>query len=202
MRIWIGSIVLLLAASGAQAHAQVARTWELSASYAYVRSNAPPGGCGCFSMNGAGGDAAYRFTSHISLAGDVSLAHAGNVPDAGQTFTLTSYQAGPRFYLPAGSQWTAFGHILLGAAHAGGSAFSGTASSTNAFAATLGGGLQLGLNHAVALRVVDADYFLTKFPNGGNDHQNNLRLSVGIVFRFGHRGPPEPLAHVVEPPLP
>lgn len=188
MRIWIGSIVFFLAGSSGQARAQAAPGWELSASYAYVRSNAPPGGCGCFSMNGGGGDIAYRFSSHFSLAGDVSVAHAGDVSGTGQTFTLTSYQAGPRFYLPAGRQWTAFGHVLVGGAHAGGSAFDSTASSTNAFAATLGGGWQVNLSRAVALRALDADYYLTKFLNGTNDHQNNLRVSAGIVFRFGGAG--------------
>jgi outer membrane immunogenic protein len=189
MRIWIATILSLLACSWAQAHAQAARTWELSGSYSYVRSNAPPGSCDCFSMNGGGGDAAYRFTDHVALAGDVTVAHAGNVLGTQQDFTLTAYQAGPRFYLPMRTQWSAFGHILLGGAHAGGAAFQ-SASSSNAFAATLGGGLQVRLRPAVTLRLLDADYYLTKFANGGNDHQNNLRLSIGIVFRLGRRGNP------------
>jgi outer membrane immunogenic protein len=187
MRIWISSIVLLLAGSAAQARAQAAHSWELAGSYTYVHSNAPPGGCGCFSMNGGGGDAAYRLSSHLSLAGDVSVAQAGSIPGANHSFTLTSYQAGPRLYVPVGRQWTAFTHVLVGGAHSGGSAFSGTSSSTNAFAATLGGGLQVNLSRAVTLRAIDADYFLTEFPNGSNDHQNNLRLSVGIVVRVGRR---------------
>jgi hypothetical protein len=30
-----------------------------------------------------------------------------------------------------------------------------------------------------------ADYYLTRFDNGTNDHQNNLRIAVGVVVRFG-----------------
>ena len=37
-----------------------------------------------------------------------------------------------------------------------------------------------------ALRLVEADYFVTTFANGVNDHQNNLRLSFGVVARFGY----------------
>jgi hypothetical protein len=33
-------------------------------------------------------------------------------------------------------------------------------------------------------RMVQAEYFLTKIPDGLN-RQNNLRFSVGIVHRFG-----------------
>lgn len=192
MRIWIGGIVVLLLFPWARAHAQSARSWDLSGNYSYVRSNAPPGGCGCFSMNGGGGDVAYRFTDHFSLAGGVTLENAGSVPGSNQSFTLTAYQAGPRLFLRAGRQWTAFGHFLAGGAHASSAAFADTVSSTNAFAATIGGGWQLHLNRAITLRVIEADYFLTKFPNGSNDHQNNLRLSAGIVLRLSRRGAVSP----------
>ena len=30
-----------------------------------------------------------------------------------------------------------------------------------------------------------AEYFLTKFPDGLNNRQNNFRYSAGIVVRFG-----------------
>jgi hypothetical protein len=122
MRIWVISITLLLAWSAARAIALAARPWELSGSYTYVHSNAPPGGCDCFSMNGGGGEAAYRFTGRIALAGDVTVVHAGNVLDTNRNMTLTSFQAGPRFSVPISTRWTAFGHVLLGAAEAGGSA--------------------------------------------------------------------------------
>jgi hypothetical protein len=41
------------------------------------------------------------------------------------------------------------------------------------------------LSPRIALRAIEADYFLTLLPNGTSDRQNNLRLSAGIVFRFG-----------------
>jgi outer membrane immunogenic protein len=39
----------------------------------------------------------------------------------------------------------------------------------------------------MALRALEADYYRTQFPNGLNDRQNNLRLSAGVIFRFGER---------------
>jgi hypothetical protein len=33
--------------------------------------------------------------------------------------------------------------------------------------------------------VFEADYLLTTYSNRTNDHQNNLRVSVGAAFHFG-----------------
>jgi hypothetical protein len=38
-----------------------------------------------------------------------------------------------------------------------------------------------------AVRAAQVDYFLTRFSNGVNDHQNNLRFSAGVVYQFGAR---------------
>jgi hypothetical protein len=48
-----------------------------------------------------------------------------------------------------------------------------------------GGGLDVGLTRRIALRAFEADYYLTRFDNGVNDHQNNLRIAVGVIIRFG-----------------
>ena len=33
-------------------------------------------------------------------------------------------------------------------------------------------------------RLAEADYLLTTFDNGTNNHQNNLRISAGVVIHF------------------
>ena len=48
-----------------------------------------------------------------------------------------------------------------------------------------GSGLDISITRHMAVRALEADYFLTRFNNGVNDHQNNLRLAAGIVIRFG-----------------
>jgi peptidoglycan-associated lipoprotein len=49
---------------------------------------------------------------------------------------------------------------------------------------TLGGGLDIRLTRHLSLRPGELDYFYTRFPNGGNDHQNNLRVAAGMSYRF------------------
>ncbi len=71
--------------------------------------------------------------------------------------------------------------------------------SENTFAMTAGGGLDLRVHRHFAIRVIQAEYLMTRFTSyttGTTGTQNDMRLSSGIVFRFGRRGAP-PL-----PPLP
>ena len=159
------------------------RAGSSTPAYTYLRVNAPPGGCGCLSMNGGNGGVAYLLNEHFAIAGDVAVVTAGNVLGSGQSLTLISYQAGPRFYLPV-RRVTPFGEVLVGGVHAVNPAFGGSGPSANAFAATVGGGVDLRVNRTFALRLLEADYFVTTFSNGVNDHQNSLRLSAGVVIGF------------------
>jgi len=56
--------------------------------------------------------------------------------------------------------------------------------SDTAFAAAVGGGLDVKLSKSFALRVIQVDYLLTRFEH---QTQNNVRISTGIVFRFGDK---------------
>jgi hypothetical protein len=38
---------------------------------------------------------------------------------------------------------------------------------------------------AASERVFQAEYLLTRAPNGTNDHQNNFQFGSGIVIRLG-----------------
>jgi hypothetical protein len=66
----------------------------------------------------------------------------------------------------------------------------------NKFAMTVGGGLDIGVSRHVAIRLIQAEYLMTSFENlstGKSARQNDMRLSSGIVFRFGgNRGPRMP----------
>ena len=55
----------------------------------------------------------------------------------------------------------------------------------NNFAMTAGGGIDFKLSEHVFIRPVQAEYFMTKIPDGLNSRQNNFRFSAGVVFRFG-----------------
>ncbi|MFZ0292798.1 MAG: hypothetical protein WAL52_04290 [Candidatus Sulfotelmatobacter sp.] len=59
--------------------------------------------------------------------------------------------------------------------------FPGGASDT-AFAMFLGGGLDIGLRKGIGLRLVQADWLMTKF--GGQTQERQGRVSTGIVIKF------------------
>jgi outer membrane immunogenic protein len=163
---------------------------ELALDYSYVRSNAPPGGCGCFNLNGGSATLAWPVKrGNIALAGDVSVVHAGAISSTGYSLTLSSYTAGARYQMRLGhSSLKPFGQLLAGVAHASGSLVneqnSAISSSGAAFATNIGGGLDLHATRRFSLRLIEADYLVTTFNNGDNDHQNNVRLSAGVVLHF------------------
>ena len=190
-----GSILAIVAATFLAAPAAAQQTTpkiEVSAAYSYVRSNLlPDNGC-CFGMNGGFGSITFNVNSWLGLTEELGGYHTGNVEGTGADLTVASYLFGPQFTLRRNKVLTPFTHVLLGAAHAGGSLYTGTASAAGLgaqtdFAMAMGGGLDANVNRHVAIRVFQADYFFTQFANGVNDHQNSLRISFGIVFQFGKR---------------
>ena len=164
---------------------------ELALEYTYLHSNLPPGGCGCFTMNGGSAQFAWPIlNSGFSVAADATIANQSNAAASGYSLTLSTFTAGTR-YRPAHLQgtWQPFGEILAGGSHASGTLASGTnpaaSNASFAFAMMTGGGLDLHISSHVSVRLVQADYLLTTFDNGSNNHQNNLRLSAGVVLHFG-----------------
>jgi peptidoglycan-associated lipoprotein len=164
--------------------------YELAVQYNFVRSNAPPGSCTCFNLNGGSVSFALPVrSSAFSLVGDASITHGGGISSNGYDLTLSTFTAGAR-YRPRlrNSPLQPFAQVLVGLGHAGGSLVTGQNPSVGnadaAFAAIAGGGLDLRINRRLSLRLVDADYLATTFQNGVNDHQNNIRLSAGLAFHF------------------
>lgn len=70
-----------------------------------------------------------------------------------------------------------FVHALFG-----GATISAGGVSDNAFAMLLGGGLDLGLRRGIGIRLVQADWLMTKF--GGQTQNSQGRVSAGIVLKF------------------
>lgn len=163
---------------------------EMGINYNYVRTNAGPGDCGCISLQGGSGWASYNLSRSFGLVGEVASQHASNIGPLTADLTLTSFMGGVRYKKNAGRHLSPFGQVVLGGAHASGSMApgnSGIPGSSNAFAMAAGGGIDLRLSRHFALRMIQADYYYTRFPNGVNDHQNNLRIGAGLVVRFGTR---------------
>lgn len=193
MRITLAAILSLLALYPACMYAQAVSPklpkshWEAGAEYNYIRTNAPPASCGCFSLQGGSASAAYSLSSHWKAVAQFGGSHAGSINKTSNDLTLITYLAGARYEPIPAAKLHPFGQVLLGVAHGGGSLYStatGYTGSKNQFAMTTGGGLDLNLTQTISLRLVEANYFLTRLPNGSNNHQNNLWISAGIVFHF------------------
>jgi peptidoglycan-associated lipoprotein len=170
---------------------------ELAVGYSFLHANAPPDRCGCFSLNGGSVSLALPATipgpaGRFALAVDATVAHGSGISNRSYDLTLGAFTAGLR-YRPNGAlgPFKPFFQVLAGGAHAGGSLGSGNtpmaSESALVFASNIGGGLDLNSHPGghVTWRLVEADYLVTLFNNGSNDHQNILRLGAGIVFRFG-----------------
>lgn len=182
------SLAGLIAMGASRSGAQVLDRMEFGGGYSFVNSNVPPGGCGCFISNGGMGWAAYNFVPRLAVVGEVGSWYAGDIDHTGASLNLTSFTAGVRYSWHRGRRIAPFGQVLLGGAHASGAltpTASGLPSSANAFAMTAGGGVDVELMRHWTARLVQVDYFLTTFDNSGNDHQNNLRVGVGVAFHPG-----------------
>jgi hypothetical protein len=131
--------------------------------------------------NGGAGYFADKLNRTIGLVGDIGAYNSSALDQ-----TTITYLFGPRLNLRK-SRFTPYTQFLVGGAHA----WSNTAQVTtgqNVFAVAFGGGLDIALTHRLSLKPVQAEYLITELPGltgGANNIQNNLRMSAGVVLRFG-----------------
>jgi opacity protein-like surface antigen len=138
-----------------------------------------------FHLHGGSASVAYNYNTWLSAVADFGGYNNGNVLGTGASGTLSTYLFGPRVSYRHFRRITPFGQVLFGVGHANSSAFK-TTNSDNAFAMSVGGGVDYKLFDHFSIRPVQADYLMTRFGVGttGTQTQNNVRLSTGFVFRF------------------
>ena len=185
----IAAMLLLLGSTAVVA--QDSYGGDAAAAYHWVRTNAGPGQCGCFGMNGGGISGSWNFRGPWSAVLDISAEYNGSAAPLGNSLTLVSYMAGGRYKIPhpwleGNHKPQPFAQILLGAAHAGGGE-AGVADGTYRFATRIGGGIDVPLNAHFAVRAIQIDYYLTTFANATNDHQNNFLIGAGIVYHWSKK---------------
>lgn len=175
---------------------------DLFAGYSYIRFRTDAGTEESFNMHGVTGALAGNVNRWFSLVGDFGFYRIKDLPP-GVTGSAYTYLFGPQFSR-RGERWTPFVHALFGAARLAdiqastiptGSAFFNRSFSQNSFATALGGGLDANINKHVGIRIFQFEYLLTKFTDGGDNKQNNLRASAGLVLHFGGNPPPPPPNH-------
>jgi opacity protein-like surface antigen len=158
---------------------------DLFAGYSYLQSNPSSANLDSFHLNGGSVSGAYNVTNWFGAVADFGAYTNGNIGRSGAGGTTSTYLFGPRVSYRHFRRVTPFGQVLFGVARTNASAFL-TSGSQNAFAMTAGGGVDLRLTDRFALRPMQVEYLLTRFQetNVGNQTQNNLRVSTGLVFRF------------------
>ncbi|HZY71579.1 MAG TPA: hypothetical protein VFE22_00565 [Edaphobacter sp.] len=160
----------------------------LSVNYTATVGNAPPGECGCFVLNGGSSEELFHVWKNIAAVAQITGSRAGSVPQSQQGLSLLTYMAGPRYSLLAAHRLTIYGQFLVGGAHGFDSYFPKydmrSSGAANSLAFAPGGGVEIGVRNWLSVRVVEAEFLATRLPNNLNQHQNNLRASSGVVFRF------------------
>jgi hypothetical protein len=138
-----------------------------------------------------------NFSNNFNLSGfNVSLTENlnswfGGVLDLSTHFgteaafktNMQSVMYGPVFAYRKHPRIVPFVHGMAGVVR-GGPGYLGISKAEPEFGMIGGGGVDLMISSRVSLRLVQADYLMTRFSS---THQDNIRLSAGIVFRFGKR---------------
>ena len=183
-------ITLLLAAP---ALAQEMPHWEVFGGYSirrsdmkeYLRSTAILYTTRNRYSNPAGWEASVTenvnrwFGGTLDISGHYRSPLIVNAPNRQQAHSILY---GPRFALRTGSTFLPFAHVLLGAIHADVRVTPvGPHLSGNAFAAAIGGGVDMKLGRKIAVRVVQGDYFRTNVL--GTTRPRGFRVSAGVVYR-------------------
>jgi opacity protein-like surface antigen len=172
---------------------------ELAGAYAYSRLDlvGPGGYSEGLQSNGGTGSVAFNLTRSLGIVGEIGDYETSTVRSAGgASMTYLSYLFGPRISFRGKSDTlTPYVQTLVGGVKGNNSFFvtgpkgaSGTIhTNQNAFAWTLGGGLDAKVTNHVAVRVFQVEYMLTKWPDGANNRQSDFRFETGLVFSFGKR---------------
>ncbi len=182
--------------------------------YSYIQFNTTISGLQSRAFNGGGGGVQLNFAKILGIRADFQgygstqwtlteaapvvtphgTIHAGTFKSNGNMFT---YGFGPVVRLPLG-RLVVNGEILFGQANTNGYGsltsqivngggtvnISGT---QHPFMMLVGGGVDVGINHHIALRLADLDYVLTRFTNPltSTNNQNSFRYVGGIIFKLG-----------------
>jgi opacity protein-like surface antigen len=172
------AVSIVLMAFTMAAMAQDSPKAEVFGGYSYVHTS--EAGVG-FNFNGGTGSLSVNPNKTLGLVADFGGYHTSKFGVGANLFT---YLFGPKLAFRSNEKVTPFVHVLFGGAHLSAGGF-GLSGSDNAFAVAFGGGVDAKVNKNIAIRVAQVEYLLTKFTDGVDDRQNNVRISTGIVFRFG-----------------
>jgi outer membrane protein OmpA-like peptidoglycan-associated protein/opacity protein-like surface antigen len=208
-----GQSAMAASASISGAEESITPRVELFLGYSYFRA-VPTDAAGnrMVDLNGGSASVAFNLNRYLGIVADFGGYNdtrlrftgpganpPGTVDSSGTAYT---YLFGPRISFRNHTRITPFAQVLFGGVHASEVTLSDCTGpgctplpSQNSFALTAGGGFDIGLSRHISIRAIQAEYMMTRFADlttGGGNTQNDLRLSSGLVFRFGGNPPPSP----------
>jgi opacity protein-like surface antigen len=169
-------LINLILLAGVPTDAQDTPKAEVFGGYAYAGSGS----------NGFVASVAGNINDWFGVVGEVGGQYS-RLTDQGFTEKIQThaFMAGPRFSFRR--KVTPFAHALFGVSKLKTETTEFGPPLTfrdNGFSMALGGGLDLRVSNAVAIRLVQIDYLRTNFFD---DWQNKGRISTGLVLRFGRK---------------
>jgi hypothetical protein len=171
--------------------------YELSSGYAFrtYYSNLQPN---TLHLHGWYASFDWNHFTWLGIVGDVvgtSINQSGINNISGGLFgktTIYTFMVGPQFYPLRHRKLTPFGHFLFGAGYYrntvnayGG--FLGQTHDSLVHAWQAGGGVDFSFKERWAVRLVQIDTTSANFFSNTNTNRSLLRVSVGVVYHFGHR---------------
>ncbi len=157
---------------------QSASKFDVFGGYSYFNGSTS-GVTSRYSLNGWNGQATYNFTPWLGATADFGGYY-------GSPFSLsahdTSFLFGPTVSLRT-AHFTPYVHALFGVDNAKVSLLGGSVSDTG-FAMAVGGGLDIPVKGRLSVRAAQVDWLRETHFSAA---QNNLRISTGLVFRFGEK---------------
>jgi len=187
----VGVLMALSAVAPAARAQEIAAvpTLELYGGYDYIRFNVnanvsgqPPSAT--YNGNGGSGQLEYNAKSWFGVLGSVGGFWATRSNDHSVAGAGLPYLFGPRVTLRRRGV-TPFAQVLAGGiATSSGIQYFGW---QNHFAMSAGGGLDVRFARHFSFRPVQAEYLMTRIPDGLHNQQNNFRFSTGVSLLLGGR---------------
>jgi opacity protein-like surface antigen len=192
----VTGVVLL---SALVASATEVEQYEAYLGYNFVRFNTDSDFLPSFSANGGAAQFVYNFNKWLGGVVDFGAVTRGTINNAGVDMTVLNFVAGPRFTFHKESRFRPFLEALFGGSYATASSQVAVinpvvserlVASHTAFAMLAGGGLDIKVSKHIALRPIEANYYLarpTSFFTGEPVNRNNFRYTAGVNFLFGEQ---------------
>lgn len=155
---------------------QTESKFDLFGGYSYFNGSTS-GASSRYSLNGWNAQGTYNFTHSLGLTADIGGYYGSPFQTSAHVY---SYLFGPTVQFHT-EHVTPFVHALFGVDNFHADVIGGSGSDSS-WAMALGGGFDIPVKGRLSIRAAQVDWLRT---NHFSTSQNNVRISTGVVFRFG-----------------